>query len=153
MKMRQISEKLWINADQIIEVISGFSEKVKKEKSVKTVDDAVAAEIEKLEAKLDEEKEFKVKETTIGDDGEEKVVEKTEKIKLRDAEDEKLIKEADKIREKIKELEGKMEASEVIISEEEVISEGYTILMSTGTKYEVRERKFMDIVRDYILTE
>ena len=64
-----------------------------------------------------------------------------------------MIKEADKIREEIKELEGKMEASEIIISEEEVISEGYTILMSTGAKYEVKERKFMDIVRDYILTE
>lgn len=151
MKMRQISEKIWINADQIIEIISGFSEKVKREKSIKKVDDSVAAEIEKLEAKLDEEQEIKVKETITGEDGEEKVEEKIEKVKLRDATDKELVKEADKIRNKIKELSAKSESAEVIVSEEEVVVEGYLILMSTGAKYEVRERKYMDIVRDYIL--
>ena len=152
MNMRQIGENIWINADQVIEISSGFSEKVKREKSIKNVDASAAEEIAKLEAKLDEEKEIVIKETITGEDGEEKKVEKTETVKLRDATDEKLLKEANKIREKIKEIQGKSESLDVVVTEEDVISEGYLVLMSTGAKYEVRERKFMDIVRDYILT-
>ena len=160
MQLVNIAEKTWINPEYIESVSQGFKVVEFIEKEIETTDLEVVSKIEKLKEKLQEECEVTVTVSVerTGDDGSITLEDEEETIKVKLCDitreeygDIKLCEKKDKLETSIKELEG----TEVIITKETISEEldidGYTIVMNSGVKYEVKENPYRDNVRDHII--
>ena len=151
--MINIGEKTWINRLVISEILEFVIEKGTD--TVSVIDPKDAEEIRQLQECLEEEHEVTVKVPVEQDNGETMMIPKTVMVKLKDCTEEfpgspELLKDKSQIEERIAELEA-TETEEPREYEKEI--PGYTIIMRNDNKYEITDQKYMDIVRDQILTK